>query len=483
MLLAIKSFLPLEKLKTHEFYHDDMIFYNYIPEIKWYYFIMPDELCSDVLTKLLGNDKDIIEFSYDIEGLTPNNIIEIIPTNANFQNQWGFRNIGQYGGFPGEDARITKAWTVEQGSFDIIVAVVDSGIDVDHECLVGHIYIDPSETVTIGFDADGNTYNNDFIGWNMETNNYRSYSTSHGTALASVITTNGNGLSGVTMKSRILPVAIGNIDSYDIPTVNFGYPCGNRLQWEDAYEGYYNTIPSSRVSQGIIYAANKGAHIITVAYSRGGTRKIGCCGTYSFTATIPDVRDAIKYAGKMGCVVVTAAGDWLVEKQGRTPTPRHGYEVYSEDCGGNEESVATCERNIFPGAYSKYFPFMINVTAHNNWGYLYYEKVITSVTPDGFGGWFKGCAYSKENVNIAAPGKDILVAMPNNQYGLAGGTSVAAAFVSGAAALVWSRNSYLKNYQIREVLQSSSRKNAYWAERVTCNGVLDVEAAIRNAFN
>jgi subtilisin family serine protease len=60
-------------------------------------------------------------------------------------------------------------------------------------------------------------------------------------------------------------------------------------------------------------------------------------------------------------------------------------------------------------------------------------------------------------VAIAAPGVDILASAPNDSYQLTSGTSVAAAHVSGVAALLLSRNPKLSPYGVREILERSAR--------------------------
>lgn len=483
MILGIKSNATIEKLKMCDFYSESLVFYRYIPQIMWYYFILPETFITDNFMFKLANDKLVIEFSLDPDGLIPNSgfINEIIPDNDNFAKQWALRNTGQYSGFPGEDTRTTKAWMLEQGSYEIVVAIVDSGIDIDHQCLVGNIYVDPTEAVTMGTDADGNGYKNDVVGWNMENKNHESYKPMHGTALASIVTTNGNGMSGITWRTRIMPIHIGPMENYDVPKVAFSYPCDRGKESQEVYSGWYNSIPSARVAEGIVYAAAKGAHIILLAYSVGSNAKISCCGTYPISRELPDVRDAIKFAGRQGCVVVTSAGDELPDGQ-KFPTQRNGYETYTEQCGESDSPVnINANKNVFPGAYTRYFPHQINVTGHDNWGYLYYKKDYTSITPYGYSGYMYGCVFSKVNVDIAAPGKDCYSALPNNKYGLASGSSIAAAHVAGAAALVWSRNSFLKNTEVVDILRQSTRKNSYWSERVSSNGMLDVNSAVQSA--
>ena len=479
MILALKSYKSIDKLKTSSFYHDDMIYWQSIPEIMWHYFIVNEKIFTDNTIKKLKNDKSILEFNVDYDGLIPKTT-EILPNNSNFNSQWALKNLGQYNGFPGVDTKATQAWMYEKGSFDIVVAVLDAGIDVDHECLLGHIFVDDSETVNEGFDNDSNGYKNDFMGWNFEKNTFKSYSPSHGTAVASVITTNGNGMSGVAYRARILPVNImESMGAYDLIKTNFGFPCGERQPWEDVTINDYNVVPTARVAQGIIYSANKGAHIITLAYTHRNTAKVANCGTYPYSNYMPDVRDAIKYAGRQGCIVVTSAGDVSTEMQVSFQSPAEGYRTYFESGGGDGQGVSvTADMNCFPGSYSRYFNFLINVTAHDNWGYLYSEKVLTSSGMSSYGGWMRGCCYGKSTVNIAAPGKDILVAQPDNSYGVGGGTSLSAGYVAGAAALIWSKNPYLSNVDVVNVLMSSATKTSYWANKVSCAGMLNIKTAL-----
>jgi subtilisin family serine protease len=474
MQLAIKSNLSVDKIKKCKFYRDFMEYAGQIKKLRWHYFNLPNALFTKEIEYSILNDGDILEYGVDLGGLKPN-ISEVIPDNANFSNQWGFRNIGQFGGFPGIDARITYAWNIHQGDFELITAIVDDGVDVDHEALAGHAYFDSTETLVIGDDADGNGYPNDFVGWNMVANSFNSYQTGHGTALASIVTTNGNGMSGVTWRSRYMPIHIGNVDQIDIPQINVSYPCDRARIEIEAYDDYYASIPTSRVASAITYAADKGAHIILVAYSRRSTETIACCSVYPIATIMPDVRDAIKYAGRQGCVVVTSAGDWLPE--GVFPAATEGIYTYSELCEGGTQIVKTGDRNIYPGAYTRFFDFMINVTAHDNWGYLYYEK-FELASGFTYTGYYKGTAYGKTNVDIAAPGKDIVIAQPNNAYGVGGGTSLAAAFVAGAAALIWSRNSYLRNFDIVNLIKGTVTKTTYWVDRVSSGGMLNVESAL-----
>jgi len=65
---------------------------------------------------------------------------EWVPDDPLFLSQWAFRNTGQFNGRPGSDINLTQAHTIEKGDTTVIIAVVDGGIDLDHEDIAGNIW-------------------------------------------------------------------------------------------------------------------------------------------------------------------------------------------------------------------------------------------------------------------------------------------------------------------------------------------------------
>ena len=120
--------------------------------------------------------------------------LEAIPDDSLFGNQWGLHNLGQtIGGAPGTvDADIDAdfAWDVTTGSDDLIVAVIDSGVDVGHVDLQANIFVNADEAGgTTGVDDDGNGHIDDVRGFDFVNDdpNVSDDVVNHGTIVASVL--------------------------------------------------------------------------------------------------------------------------------------------------------------------------------------------------------------------------------------------------------------------------------------------------------
>lgn len=189
--------------------------------------------------------------------------------------------INQAWGLKKSDA--ARAWSVTKGSRDIIVAVIDTGIDVNHEDLASNLWRNPGETgkdaqgrdkATNGIDDDGNGYVDDVYGWNFVSNNNKlDDNHGHGTHIAGIIGAEAGNSKGIT---GIAPEVSLMILKYYDPKV----PGTDNLR---------NTVASIR------YAVKMGANIIN--YSGGGTE---------FSQ---EEHDAIMEAEKKGILFVAAAGN------------------------------------------------------------------------------------------------------------------------------------------------------------------------------
>ena len=161
---------------------------------------------------------EVLESDDRVAYAEPNYLLQLSetpPTDPLFENLWGLHNTGQTGGTDDADIDALEAWEISGGSRDVIIAVIDTGIDVDHEDLKDNLWTNPQECprgvgncVADGIDDDGNGYVDDFHGINAITNSGALLDDyGHGTHVAGIAAASGNnrkGVIGVSWKARLL---------------------------------------------------------------------------------------------------------------------------------------------------------------------------------------------------------------------------------------------------------------------------------------
>ena len=129
------------------------------------------------------------------------------------RKNYGLNNTGQSilgtPGLPGADINAPEAWAVTTGSSNVVVGVIDSGIDFSHPDLVNNIWTNPNDPVD-GVDNDGNGFVDDTHGWDFWSwDNDPSDENGHGTHVSGTIGAEGNnalGVAGVNWDVSIMPI-------------------------------------------------------------------------------------------------------------------------------------------------------------------------------------------------------------------------------------------------------------------------------------
>gem|GEM_PF-2721931 len=136
----------------------------------------------------------------DLSDFTPR---PVLPNDKEFTHLWGLLNFGQKIGQKGlrkMDSSAAQAWNEFRGSRDVVVGIMDTGVDIKHEDLQGNLWTrhDANNKAYYGYNALEN--NNDVMDWN-----------NHGTHVAGTIGARGNngvGVVGVNWEVTMVSVKI-----------------------------------------------------------------------------------------------------------------------------------------------------------------------------------------------------------------------------------------------------------------------------------
>ncbi|HRE42174.1 MAG TPA: S8 family serine peptidase [Ignavibacteria bacterium] len=206
------------------------------------------------------------------------------PNDEFYYKQWYLSNDGTIqpsGGRVaskiGADINILKAWEIEKGSNDLIVAVLDSGILENHPDIKNRIWINNGEIPDNGRDDDGNGYIDDYKGWSFSYKNNNPFDGfGHGTNIASVIgasTNNIIGFAGVDQNARIMNcknLSDDNFGEYAWWAKSIKYAVDNGANVINMSEGgddYSKTLKTA-----VDYAISNNILIVAAMMNRGDDR-------------------------------------------------------------------------------------------------------------------------------------------------------------------------------------------------------------------
>ncbi len=201
-----------------------------------------------------------------------------IPNDASFGTLWGLNNPGQSPGTSGTDINAPEAWETTTGSRNVVVAVIDSGLDYTHPDLAANVWTNPREIAGDGIDNDANGFVDDVRGWDFANADADPMDDDgHGTHVSGTIGAVGNnaiGVTGVNWRVSIMG-----------------------LKFLDAEGNGYTSNAVAAVTYATRMRRDFGMNVVAINASWGGeTRSIA-------------LADAITAAGRAGILFVAAAGN------------------------------------------------------------------------------------------------------------------------------------------------------------------------------
>lgn len=328
------------------------------------------------------------EPNYILHGLS-------VPNDPLFANQYGMTKVGA-----------PQAWDVTQGSSDVVVAVMDTGIDINHQELAANIWTNPAPGSVAGILNDQNGYNffdDNGIVWDNND------AESHATHVAGIIGARGNngiGVAGLNWNVKLMSLKIlestlaGDFGDIGGAIKACGYAAEMRHLWETT-------------------GHTKGANVRVINASFGGDR---------FSQSFLDAINALSNREILFVAAAGNFGDGMQElNNDRIPFFPATYDA------PNMIAVAATDQNDQLPIFSHFGPTSVELGAPG--------VSIVSTTPP--------CV----RVNVAcAPEFPNPLTPTQDTYSFFNGTSMAAPHVSGAAALLWAMNPGLSVQQVKRLL-------------------------------
>lgn len=343
---------------------------------------------------------------------------QVIPNDTFFNQEWDLLNTGMasFGGKAGADIEATKAWDITTGSSDVVVAITDSGVDLNHPDLAANAWVNPGEIPGNGIDDDHDGFVDDVNGWNFFGNNGQIFDPAtelgHGTHVTGTIGAvgdNGIGVAGVAWHVKLMVLKfIGQ-------------------QPDGTYSG--STADAVSAINYAIMQKKRGINLCAINASWDGPK------------ASQSLRKAIIKAGKVGITFVCAAGNADV---------------------GSGQNMDDASQAQYPGAWND-ISTLISVAATD-----YSDQMA----------YFSN--YGHASVTVAAPGVRIWSTYLGSSYTTLDGTSMASPHVAGVVALLASTEPTLTPAQVKQRIINTSVPLVSLASKVQCSGRVDAYNALTN---
>ena len=341
-----------------------------------YVLIKAKGMTAAEMMNLLQKDPnvDMVSFNY------AKHLNATVPNEEKFIKQWSLNNTGQdfISGLSGtDDADIDgpEAWDIQTGSADVVVVVLDTGVDYLHPDLADNMWVNTLEAGGVsGVDDDENGYIDDIYGIDTGQGDSDPMDIdSHGTHVAGTIAAKGNndiGVTGVNWNASIMAVK--------------GF----------ASDGYMYTDAEMEALEYILTMKQAGVNIVAVNAS------YGCDNCFDQIQ-----KDAIEALGEEGIIFVAAAGN----SEADNDTTPHYPSSYDLD---NIISVASTDWNDDLSSFSNYGLASVDLGAPGDYIYSTYPDIwYTPASGDPFfddmesgnGKWTKNGTWAITEENVLSP--------------------------------------------------------------------------------
>ncbi|MCX8021695.1 MAG: S8 family serine peptidase [Syntrophorhabdaceae bacterium] len=446
----------------------------------------------------------------DVEYVEPNykrRPMGIIPDDPALSEQWGLTKIG-----------MPSVWNSARGSKDIIVAVIDTGVDYNHPDLAPNMWKNNKDTEGNKVDDDGNGFIDDVYGWNFysKNNNPMDYK-GHGTHVAGIIgavTNNGLGVAGVNWQVSIMPLkfmeAEGDVAS-EIDAIEYALDMGAKI-----INASFGDSTFTRAEYDAIKAAGERGALFIAAAGNSRNDNDGVAKNYPASYTVENKINGVTYPPLTNIISVAATdgndniatfsnyGAISVHlgapgvnilstiPQGRSDMPGASltvngvkYKAYGMEYSGQVPKEGITRQIFYSGYGARMDEFppevrgniaLIKRGSEDGSAVTFKDKTINAQNAGAVAAiiYNNQSGYQIVNGTLSEPGEWIPVisismedgeklksmgnptaTLINYPYNTNSGTSMATPFVSGVAALLWSLKPDAKASEIKEIIMES----------------------------
>jgi len=362
-----------------------------------------------------------------ISSIDPNGLHapQAIPNDPLFSEQWQHDNTGQFiqgqFGTPDADSDTTDAWDITFGSSDVIVGVIDTGIDFNHPDLQANIFVNPGEIPDNNVDDDGNGFVDDVSGWDFGDNDNDPQDVEgHGTAVAGTIGAVGNndiGVAGVAWNVSIIPLRVSS----------------------PFFPGLLSSSAIIGANNYLTMMINQGFNIVASNNSYGSIQNQDLAEEFEPS----DAEQASIQA------FIDAGGTFVASA---------GNSSNDNDAATNPEDEEF-DLSAFPASFP--IPGIISVAATDN--------------NDGLAGFSN---FGNETVDFGAPGVNVFTTQLGGGYTFISGTSFSAPMTTGAVALLKTLKPNASPVEVREALINSVDPLPSLQGRTQAGGRLNIGRAL-----
>lgn len=307
----------------------------------WKVKIDTDDSSEQQAVRAMYNDPNVVDAQL-------NHTISLrnTPNDPMFGQQWQYYQAND------KDIDAEEAWEITTGGLntdgkEIVVAVIDDGINADHHDMADNLWVNTAEIPGNGIDDDENGYIDDVHGWNLGNNNGNiDTNGGHGTPVSGIIGAvgdNGVGVAGVNWNVKVMTIVLwGAAESEVIAAYDYALLARQKFNDTNGEEGAL--VVATNSSWGIDFGQPEDAPFWCAFYDVMGTN-----GILSAGATI----NGNFNVDEVGDLPTACPSDYLITvtnmNQNDVKVTQAGYGAETIDLGAHGQNAYTLTSNSYGG--------------------------------------------------------------------------------------------------------------------------------------